>query len=222
MSYIVSNEREGMAFMTDIEMTTMYKGLVNSGWDSHITQKYVSYVNKKKWLTKKGKSAFTGRDSQMNKVYTAEFCHIDEVGTGTEYDTIPQCQQFADEVFHAGVGLKKRINVFLLPSSKKYKNVAGIAVANSPVIKLKPGHGFTQFVILHELAHQMGFMHHDVGFRKAHVMLTERFRGKKESKNLLKWYKHFKLPMTVSDKIETPEKWLERYFRLEKARVARG
>jgi len=69
-------------------------------------------------------------------------------------------------------------------------------------------------VVLHELAHTAGHMHHDVGFRQTLVKLISRFLGTDVAKELKRQFRSRKIKMTVSQTIQSPGKWLENYRKM--------
>ena len=71
-----------------------------------------------------------------------------------------------------------------------------------------------KWVVLHELAHTAGHMHHDVPFRQALVKLISRFLGTEVAKELKRQFRQRKVKMTVSQNIQSPEKWLENYNKM--------
>jgi hypothetical protein len=79
-----------------------------------------------------------------------------------------------------------------------------------------------KWVVLHELAHTAGHMHHDVPFRQTLVKLISRFLGTEVAKELKRQFRARKVKMTVSQVIMSPEKWLDNYNKMAALRAKRG
>jgi len=89
-------------------------------------------------------------------------------------------------------------------------------------IRLQPSCGMNKWVVLHELAHTAGHMHHDVPFRQTLVKLISRFLGVEVAKELKRQFRKNKVKMTVSQVIMSPEKWLDNYNKMAALRAKRG
>jgi hypothetical protein len=105
---------------------------------------------------------------------------------------------------------------------KASKNARVAGQASYFGVALRPNHGTNKYVIIHELAHTAGNMHHDVGFRQTLVKLVSRFLGVQMAKDLKKEFRSRKLKMSVSQNIMSPLKWLESYQRMENMRSKRS
>ena len=81
-------------------------------------------------------------------------------------------------------------------------------------VRLQPSCGMNKWVVLHELAHSAGHMHHDVPFRQALLKLISRFLGVEVAKELKRQFRKNKVKMTVSQTIKSPEKWLQDYNKM--------
>ena len=90
------------------------------------------------------------------------------------------------------------------------------------MVRLQPSCGMTKWVVLHELAHTAGHMHHDVPFRQALVKLISRFLGTEVAKELKRQFRQRKVKMNVSQTIKSPEKWLQDYNKMAALRAKRG
>ena len=89
-------------------------------------------------------------------------------------------------------------------------------------IRLQPSCGMNKWVVLHELAHTAGHMHHDVPFRQTLVKLVSRFLGTEVAKELKRQFRQRKVKMNVSQTIKSPEKWLEDYNKMAAMRAKKG
>jgi hypothetical protein len=83
---------------------------------------------------------------------------------------------------------------------------------------LNPRTGLTQYVILHEMAHLCGNMHHDIGFRIDLVRLCSRFMGREMARQLKQSFRKDGLKMNVPKSVKTPEEWYKSYLKMEKMR----
>lgn len=106
------------------------------------------------------------------------------------------------------IGDRSRIEVKFLPRNSRY---AGLAMIREGVIKLGRVSGLNKSVVLHELAHMVGFgsYTHGIKFRQWNVALVRRFMGRYEGDELYKAYRNEGLRMKVNDKIKTPREWLK-------------
>jgi len=81
--------------------------------------------------------------------------------------------------------------------------------------------GLNQYVLLHELAHSVGNMHHDTEFRIDLLKLVSRFIGKEQATYLKKCFKEKKLKLSISKNVLNPDAWMKMKLRMEKAREKR-
>jgi len=71
-----------------------------------------------------------------------------------------------------------------------------------------------EYVLLHELAHSSGNMHHDISFRKDLLRLVSRFIGRDAAKILKEEFKNAGLKMSRKASILDPVEWNRRQERL--------
>lgn len=189
------------------------------GWDE--AHQYSNYVGKKNRVKKTGKTA--NKDSSRSKVYQAEWKFQDTYDTEGSM-SFEQAVKYVDRVTKSK--LWKELNdgpkeIFVeMMKEMKYAATAGRAYGYK--IQLAPKHA-TKYVILHELAHCAGFMHHDIGFRQTIVKLVSRFMGVQAAKALKNEFKANGLKMTIKNKILGPLEWMaakEKMSRLREKRVA--
>jgi hypothetical protein len=169
---------------------------------------YAEYVAKKKRIKETGQSA--RKDSSKTKVYEAEWKFEEECSdiigpTLTEKETVSYVRRIVKSKLWKDLTGGKNISVSF------YKNLsnpttAGMAFGSS--IKLAP-QCVTKYIILHELTHCAGFMHHDVAFRKCLLKMVSRFLGREPSNVLKKKFKASGLKMSRKTTILSPTEWVK-------------
>ena len=191
-----------------------------------LAMKYADYFSKKQKAIKTGRLQNSYVDSGRNKVYKSEWA--------TERK-FPECKQSMSE---------KEITKFFkrVVKSKTYQTLSEKGNSNPSLefmktvnynariagqatygkIRLQPSCGMNKWVVLHELAHTAGHMHHDVPFRQTLVKLISRFLGVEVAKELKRQFRKNKVKMTVSQVIMSPEKWLDNYNKMAALRAKRG
>jgi len=191
-----------------------------------LAMKYADYWSKKQKAIKTGRLQNSYVDSGRNKVYKSEWA------TEAKF---PECKQSMSE---------KEITKFFkrVVKSKTYQTLSEKGNSNPSLefmktvnynariagqatygkIRLQPSCGMNKWVVLHELAHTAGHMHHDVPFRQALVKLISRFLGTEVAKELKRQFRARKVKMTVSQVIMSPEKWLDNYNKMAALRAKRG
>ena len=191
-----------------------------------LAMKYADYFSKKQKQQKTGRLQNSYVDSGKNKVYKSEWA--------TERK-FPECKQSMSE---------KEITKFFkrVVKSKTYQTLSEKGNSNPSLefmktvnynariagqatygkIRLQPSCGMNKWVVLHELAHTAGHMHHDLPFRQALVKLISRFLGVEVAKELKRQFRKNKVKMSVSQVIMSPEKWLDNYNKMAALRAKRG
>lgn len=191
-----------------------------------LAMKYADYFGKKQKAIKTGRLQNSYVDSGRNKVYKSEWA------TEAKF---PECKQSMSE---------KEITKFFkrVVKSKTYQTLSEKGNSNPSLefmktvnynariagqatygkIRLQPSCGMNKWVVLHELAHTAGHMHHDVPFRQTLVKLISRFLGVEVAKELKRQFRKNKVKMTVSQVIMSPEKWLDNYNKMAALRAKRG
>ena len=191
-----------------------------------LAMKYADYFSKKQKAIKTGRLQNSYVDSGRNKVYKSEWA------TEAKF---PECKQSMSEKeitkFFKRVVKSKTYQTLSEKGSsnprlefmKTVKYNARIAgQATYGMVRLQPSCGMTKWVVLHELAHTAGHMHHDVPFRQTLVKLISRFLGTEVAKELKRQFRARKVKMTVSQVIMSPEKWLDNYNKMAALRAKRG
>ena len=207
--------------MTNYSPTDAYQmALPKMGHE--LANKYADYFAKKQKAIKTGRLQNSYVDSGRNKVYKSEWA------TEAKF---PECKQSMSEKeitkFFKRVVKSKTYQTLSekgnsnprLDFMKTVKYNARIAgQATYGMVRLQPSCGMNKWVVLHELAHTAGHMHHDVPFRQALVKLISRFLGTEVAKELKRQFRQRKVKMTVSQTIQSPEKWLENYNKMSAMR----
>jgi len=196
--------------------------LKGKGWDDDTIMKFLDYVNKKETLIKTGrKNGKYSRDSDKSKVYSAEFKYERTYGQGKKFKNLEEAQKYCDKVLASKTW--KKI------STAGVRNIALAEMSGSRTagrawdhnIDLNRRSGLNQYVLLHEMAHSAGNMHHDVRFRITLLKLVSRFMSSENANYLKGCFKAKKLKVTESSNIKSPEVWKKGYDRLAAARKER-
>ena len=188
----------------------------NLGWDNDMIQKYLDYRSKRSMTVRRGRTAF--KDSNQSKVYKSEFKYHKQYGYGTKFTTIENCEKYVKRVTKSKLwrelcgGDAKVITV----SKFNARRWAGMAYGSHINLSVS---GFNQYVILHELAHCCGNMHHDVSFRRDLVRLISRFIGREQAKYLKQCFLSDGLKMSRKQTVKEPLEWLASYLKLAQART---
>jgi len=214
-------------FVGTVDAHEAYKmALATNKMGNDLANKYANYVSKKLRQQKTGRLQNSYVDSGRNKVYKSEWA------TEAKF---PECKQSMSE---------KEITKFFkrVVKSKTYQTLSEKGNSNPSLefmktvnynariagqatrgkIRLQPSCGMNKWVVLHELAHTAGHMHHDVPFRQTLVKLISRFLGVEVAKELKRQFRKNKVKMTVSQVIMSPEKWLDNYNKMAALRAKRG
>ena len=179
------------------------------GWDDSTTQKYLDYRSKRSSTIRRGRTAY--KDSTQNKVYRSESKYHREYGYGQRYKTIEECEKYVKRITKSKLWKDIANGKTISVSKNKCRRWAGRAWGSH--IDLAPS-GYNQYVILHELAHCSGNMHHDVSFRQDLVKLVSRFLGREQAKHLKQCFLSDGLKMTIKNTVKEPEVWLASYNKM--------
>ena len=199
--------------------------LATNKMGNDLANKYANYVGKKLKQQKTGRLQNSYVDSGRNKVYKSEWA--------TERK-FPECKKSMTEKevtkFFKRVVKSKTYQT--LTAKKGWSNptlefmktvnynarIVGQATSGG-YIRLQPSCGMNKWVVLHELAHTAGHMHHDLPFRQTLVKLISRFLGTEVAKELKRQFRAHKVKMSVSQTIKSPLKWLEDYNKMAALRA---
>lgn len=205
------------------------KALQGENWDNEEIQKYLDYLNKKQTLINTGrKHGHYSRDSDRSKVYKAEFKYERTYGRGLEFANIAMAQKYCDKILASATWKKMskgRVseNLAISLGTMRGSRIAGRAWGHHIELNTTRGLddlpiGLNQYVLLHELAHSVGNMHHDTEFRIDLLKLVSRFIGKEQATYLKKCFKEKKLKLSINRKVMAPEQWRKMSQRMSKAR----
>lgn len=202
--------------------------LVALGFSDTEISKYLAYVDKKKNAAVRARFGRTGsarKDSQMTKVYRAEWAFLAKYGESNipKFETAAEVQKWINKILKSKtwekVGARRTaIKLEAMKDMGSNRRVNGVAYGGK--IRLSPS-AFDKYTILHEMAHEAGHMHHDLGFRITLLKLVSRFLGREAAKMLKKEFRAAKLKLTVSTKIKSPEDWLASYRHMAAVREMR-
>ena len=185
--------------------------------DDDLAIKYATYYKKKNRLKNQGRVAY--KDSTKSKFYDAERRFEKKWPCTIKFNSINEAQKYAKRVCKSKLWVE-------LTQSRGYKNVIIVAkkLVKDPAtagtswgykIQLDQTCGFDQYVLLHELAHSAGYMHHDVSYRKVLLRLVSRFMGVDAAKLLKSEIKKAGLKMIIKNiPIKTPKQWLIDYNKM--------
>lgn len=202
-------------------MSPSYHTALAAGLGPELSSKYSDYVAKRDRKIRTGRVA--RKDSSKTRVYEAEW-KFEKVFPGKPIKDQEAAQKFAEKVVQSKTWSKiseSRIapRIEMKKDMGNYSATAGVAYGFG-LIKLCPRNGLNTYVLLHELAHSAGYMHHDLPFRKALITLVSRFMGRDAAKYLKTCFKEKGLKMTVRNtKLLSPTEWLEKYKKMETMRA---
>jgi hypothetical protein len=191
-----------------------------------LAMKYADYFSKKQKAIKTGRLQNSYVDSGRNKVYKSEWAteaKFPEVKKSmTEKEITKFFKRVVKSKTYQTLSEKGNSNPKLefMKTVNYNARIAGQATYGK--IRLQPSCGMNKWVVLHELAHTAGHMHHDVPFRQTLVKLISRFLGTEVAKELKRQFRARKVKMTVSQVIMSPEKWLDNYNKMATLRAKRG
>ena len=191
-----------------------------------LAMKYADYWSKKQKAIKTGRLQNSYVDSGRKKVYKSEWAteaKFPEVKKSmTEKEITKFFKRVVKSKTYQTLSEKGSSNPRLefMKTVKYNARIAGQATYG--MVRLQPSCGMTKWVVLHELAHTAGHMHHDVPFRQTLVKLISRFLGTEVAKELKRQFRARKVKMTVSQVIMSPEKWLDNYNKMAALRAKRG
>ena len=193
--------------------------LATNKMGNDLANKYANYVAKKLKQQKTGRLQNSYVDSGRNKVYKSEWATERKFPECKKSMTEKEVTKFFKRVVKSKTYQSLSEKGCSNPSLEFMKTVnynariAGQATSYGK-IRLQPSCGMNKWVILHELAHTAGHMHHDLPFRQTLVKLISRFLGTEVAKELKRQFRAHKVKMSVSQTIKSPLKWLEDYNKM--------
>lgn len=175
-----------------------------------------------------GNFSYKTKDSERQKTYNAEHLFQRQVENPT-FETLEEVQKFSRKIYKSKTWIKlwnKSIEedvgrIFnaqpqIVQMNSRAKRLSGFTDGSS--VTLCPINGFNKYVLLHELAHTLGHMHHGRSFRQCLLSLVGTFMGAHEKKVLANEFKRKGLAFGDARKPQTFEKWVESKKRMEKMR----
>jgi len=205
---------------TVIESKEAYEDALVDGLPISLAVKYAAYYAKKTKVKRTGRTA--NKDSSKTKVYRAEWAFEEKFPHVKEKMTEKEVKNFFKRVIksktYKTMSNDRTPELTFMKDMGGYSRIAGRAWYDE--VRLSPATGMNKYVILHELAHTCGNMHHDIRFRIDLVKLVSRFLGVECAKGLKKEFKAKKLKMSVPSTVMSPLKWLENYNKMMKVRNA--
>ena len=205
--------------MSDYMSGTDAYQLASKSMKHELANKYAEYYTKKTRQIKSNRLQNSYVDSGRNKVYQSEFATERKFPDCRESMTEKEITKYYKRIVKSKTyqslitsGGQSNPPLRIMKQVKYNVRVAGQASYRG--VALQPSCGMNKWVVLHELAHTAGYMHHDVGFRQTLVKLISRFLGTEVAKELKRQFRSRKIKMTVSQIIQSPEKWLESYQKM--------
>lgn len=195
------------------------KELLEEGWSEDYINLYCAYRAKRERTLKRNRSCYS--DSTKSKVYKAEWAFEKIHGRGIQFKDYDEARSYLNRILKSKLwatlcgGDAKHVTLI---EKKNVRNSATAGVCWGSRIQLDRNCGLNQYVVLHELAHACGNMHHDISFRKDLLRLVSRFMGRDKAKALLAEFRKNKLKMSRKQTVKTPEQWLASYQKMEKLR----
>jgi len=187
--------------------------------------KYNQYLVKHREKQNKGSST---RDSERQKTYAAENLFMRMCDNPT-FDTLDEVTKFSRKIYKSKTWIKlweKSIEsdvarIFtaqpvIAQMNSRTKKMSGFT--NGHTVTLCPITGFNKYVLLHELAHTLGHMHHGRSFRQCLLSLVGTFMGAHEKKVLANEFKRKGLSYGDARKPQTFEVWMAAKQRMSKMR----
>lgn len=197
-----------------------YDVAIAYGLDDALSVKYSEYWDKKSKVKRTGRTA--NKDSSKTKLYRAEWKFEAKFPEVKEKMDEKEVKNFFKRVINSKTYEKLANSSYQKPELVFMKDMGGHSATAGRAwwdrVSLSPATGFNKYVILHELAHTTGNMHHDVSFRQDLVKLVSRFLGVKYAKALKQEFKNAKLKMSISQTIMDPAKWYSNYVKMMKVR----
>ena len=199
--------------------------LIAKGWTNDHVDKYLLYIKRRQKINLTGRSSRI--DSEMSRVYSAEnnFIRAWESSGKTimKFASLKEANQCMEKILKSKTWQKvnKANKHITLVEKRAMSNTrfAGRAQWDGSIV-LCPLIGYNLYILIHELAHQAGHMHHDVSFRKTLLILVSRFMGIEAAALLKKEFKDNKLRMTRHTTVMTPDQWFKANMKVASARAA--
>ena len=204
-----------------------YNFFENPFYDSP-EHKYNQYLVKHRAGQNKGGDSRSYRDSERKKTYASENSFMAECNI-PEFDSIEEANKFAKRVYKTkkwsklwqdsvenDVGQIFNATPRVVGMNTRTKTLSGFT--DGRTITLSTITGLNRYILLHEMAHCLGHMHHGRSFRQCVLSLVGQFMGANEKKLLKAEFKKRKLACGEAKKPQTFEQWSAAYKRMENMR----
>ena len=191
-----------------------------------LKMRYETYLLKHK--AKQNRGAKYSRDTEKLKTYKSEWSFQSRAEI-PDFKNLTDAQNFANKLYKSKTWIKlwqKSVEedvgkIFsgqpqVVGMSRRSKTMSGYT--NGTTVTLCPTTGMNKYVLLHELAHCLGHMHHGRSFRQCVLSLVGAFMGAKEKKILKEEFKKKKLACGEPRKPMSYENWVASVRRMEKVR----
>ena len=191
-----------------------------------LKMRYETYLLKHK--AKQNRGAKYSRDTEKLKTYKSEWA-FQSRAESPDFKNLTDAQNFANKLYKSKTWIKlwkKSVEedvgkIFsgqpqVVGMSRRSKTMSGYT--NGTTVTLCPTTGMNKYVLLHELAHCLGHMHHGRSFRQCVLSLVGAFMGAKEKKILKEEFKKKKLACGEPRKPMSYENWVASVRRMEKVR----
>ena len=191
-----------------------------------LKMRYETYLLKHK--AKQNRGAKYSRDTERLKTYKSEWAFQSRAEI-PDFKDLKEAQKFAKKLYKSKTWIKlwqKSVEedvgkIFsgqpqVVGMSRRSKTMSGYT--NGTTVTLCPITGMNKYVLLHELAHCLGHMHHGRSFRQCVLSLVGAFMGAKEKKILKEEFKKKKLACGEPRKPMSYENWVASVKRMEKMR----
>lgn len=184
---------------------------------------YHQYLLKHK--RKHGMARFTSRDTESGKLYASEWAieHLlKKHPRNHSFDTIEQVEKNLKRILNSNTWAKlckRKKSIYVGFKKKNGRGVAGRAFGG--YIELDSKNGNSVYVLLHELAHEAGAMHHGRTFRNNLLTLVGAFLGSDIKHALKREFKKRNLKVGKAPKPLSRESWEKRREQAKQMRMAR-
>ena len=183
---------------------------------------YHQYLLKHK--RKHGMARFTNRDTESGKLYKSEWAIeslLKKHPRNHKFDTQEQAEKVLKRILKSNTWKKisKRKIVYVGFKQKNGRGYAGRSFGGYIELDRKTGNNV--YVLLHELAHEAGAMHHGRTFRNNLLALVGAFLGSDIKHALRKEFKKRNLKVGKAPKPLSRESWEKRREQAKQMRMAR-
>ena len=198
--------------------------LLSWGWTEEEVKKYDEYLARFNRVKRVGRSAY--KDSEKTKVYIAENKFLYDYttnlgGVNKNFKDYDEALRAMNNILGSKTWSKFSNNRSIRLVQKRdmgmRSRTSGLATWGQ--ITLCPSSGFNMYVLIHELAHVAGHMHHDLSFRQTLIKLVSRFMSAKAGDLLKKKFREAGLRMHRKTTSMTAEQWVRSYRKMAAVRT---